>query len=182
MKRRHSMPFGGEVRGDGSVRFRLWAPQAHRVEVWLENASMDRLPLNKLQQGWFELITDQAAAGTLYRFQIDGDIKVPDPASRFQPRDVHGPSEVVNPEAFDWQDSQWRGLPWEEAVIYELHIGAFTPQGTFHALEEKVDYLRDLGITAVELMPVADFAGSRNWGYDGVLPYAPDGRVRGGSR
>ena len=175
MKRRHSMPFGGEVRGDGSVRFRLWAPQAHRVEVWLENASMDRLPLNKLQQGWFELITDQAAAGTLYRFQIDGDIKVPDPASRFQPRDVHGPSEVVNPEAFDWQDSQWRGIPWEEAVIYELHIGAFTPQGTFHALEEKVDYLRDLGITAVELMPVADFAGSRNWGYDGVLPYAPDG-------
>jgi maltooligosyltrehalose trehalohydrolase len=174
MKRSCSMPFGAEVSRDGSVRFRLWAPQARRVELCLENGRTQRLALAELEGGWFELSTGEASPGTHYRFQIDGDVKVPDPASRFQPFDVHGPSEVVNPGGFDWQDDDWIGRPWEEAVIYELHVGAFTPEGAFHGVEQKLDYLRDLGVTAIELMPVADFPGARNWGYDGVLLYAPD--------
>ncbi len=99
---------------------------------------------------------------------------VPDPASRFQPHDVNGPSEVIDPNAFAWQDAAWRGRPWAEAVIYELHVGTFTPQGTFAAARERLDYLRELGVTAIELMPVADFPGRRNWGYDGVFTFAPD--------
>src|SRR3954471_7540785 len=114
------------------------------------------------------------SAGSLYRFQIDDKAEVPDPASRFQPQDVQGPSEVVDPTAFQWRDENWRGRPWEEAVFYELHVGTFSPEGTFRGVEQKLDYLRDLGVTAVELMPLADFSGARNWGYDGVLPFAPD--------
>jgi len=175
------MPFGAELSQDGSVRFRLWAPGAHRVEVLLRNippgeGRQESLPLEKPGLGWFELTTSVAMTGTQYQFQIDGELRVPDPASRFQPSDVHGPSEVVNPLAFDWNgdESQWRGRPWEEAVIYEVHTGTFTQEGTFRGVVERLDYLRDLGVTAVELMPVSDFPGRRNWGYDGVLPYAPD--------
>lgn len=173
MNRRYSMPFGAQICDDGPVRFRLWAPNAGCVQLSLEGRNTF-LPLAKREGGWFELVTRDATAGTLYRFRIDQNVEVPDPASRFQPQDVHGPSEVVDPTDFDWQDSQWRGRPWEEAVIYELHVGAFTPEGTFKAVERRLDYLRELGITALELMPVADFSGARNWGYDGVLPYAPD--------
>ena len=172
MKRSHSMPFGAELRTDG-VAFRLWAPKALRVDVYLE-VEKQCLPLAKLEDGWFELIVPQASAGTRYKFQINDHDRVPDPASRFQPEDVHGPSEVIDPHAFDWNDDAWRGRPWEEAAIYELHVGTFTPEGSFRAAEQKLDYLRELGITAIELMPLADFPGRRNWGYDGVLQYAPD--------
>ncbi len=168
------MPFGAAVCQDGSIRFRLWAPKAGRVDVCFENGRIQNLPLISLEGGWFELTTLEASVGTQYRFQIDGGIKVPDPASRFQPQDVQGPSEVVDPGVFDWQDRQWVGRPWEEAILYELHVGTFTPEGSFRGVEEKLDYLRDLGITAIELMPIADFPGARNWGYDGVLLYAPD--------
>src|SRR6267142_249468 len=171
MRRRHSMPFGAECLDNGKVRFRLWAPKAERVDVCLAN--QEPLALSKLEDGWFELVT-HTSAGSRYQFQINGQTKVPDPASRFQPSDVHGPSQVIDPAAFEWQDEKWRGRPWEEAVIYELHVGAFTPEGTFAAAEQRLDYLADLGITAIELMPIADFAGARNWGYDGVLPFAPD--------
>ncbi len=183
---RHSMPFGAEfledVRDDGSVRFRLWAPKANRVAL-CEHETDRRWPLAVLEHGWFELITSDVGPGFRYHFQIDDAAKVPDPASRFQPLDVHGPSEVINPNDFDWgsdgkgeiwQGRPWLGRPWNEAVIYELHVGAFTPEGTFRAVEQKLDYLVDLGITAIELMPVSDFPGRRNWGYDGVLPFAPD--------
>jgi maltooligosyltrehalose trehalohydrolase len=175
MKRRHNMPFGAECRGDGSVRFRLWAPAVRQVELCLgDDKSPIHMPLDRSDEGWFELVTDAAWPGTQYQFRIDGAQKVPDPASRFQPRDVHGPSEVIDSDAFDWQDHSWNGRPWEEAVIYELHVGAFTPVGAFAAVRERLDYLADLGITALELMPVADFPGRRNWGYDGVYPFAPD--------
>ena len=167
------MPFGTEVRGDGSVRFRLWAPNAKRVAL-CEHETEHHWPLVALEDGWFELVTREVASGARYWFQIDDETKVPDPASRFQPFDVQGPSEVIDPGAYDWGDGGWRGRPREEAVIYELHVGAFSPEGTFRAAEDKLDYLVDLGITALELMPVADFPGRRNWGYDGVLPYAPD--------
>lgn len=167
------MGFGAEVDADGSVSFRLWAPNAKQVDLSIENH--DKVfPLAAKGDGWFELRTDEAGPGTQYRFWIDGGIKVPDPASRFQPNDVNGPSEVIDPRAFDWLDESWCGRPWDEAVIYELHVGTFSPEGTFRGLEQKLDYLRDLGVTAIEFMPIADFSGQRNWGYDGVLPYAPD--------
>jgi len=165
------MPFGAECLDDGNVRFRLWAPKAQRVDLCLAN--QEPRALSKLEDGWLELVI-HAPAGSRYQFEINGQTKVPDPASRFQPSDVHGPSEVIDPAAFDWQDEHWRGRPWEEAVIYELHIGTFTPDGTFAAAEQRLDYLADVGITTVELMPIADFAGARNWGYDAVLPFAPD--------
>ena len=165
------MPFGAECLDDGNVRFRLWAPKAQRVALCLAN--QEPRALSKLEDGWLELVI-HAPAGSRYQFEINGQTKVPDPASRFQPSDVHGPSEVIDPAAFDWQDEHWRGRPWEEAVIYELHIGTFTPDGTFAAAEQRLDYLADVEITTVELMPIADFAGARNWGYDAVLPFAPD--------
>ncbi len=174
MNRSHTMPFGAEIQRDGSVGFRLWAPAATSVSVILENAETVPLPLTSGGGGWFDLLTRKAKAGSPYQYQIDAKTRVPDPASRYQPHDVHGPSEVIDPSAFDWTDTDWRGLPWEQAVIYELHVGTFTPEGTFRALEQRLDYLRDLGVTAIELMPLSDFPGSRNWGYDGVLPYAPD--------
>jgi maltooligosyltrehalose trehalohydrolase len=175
MKRRHKMPFGAECSEDGSVRFRLWAPAARRVELSLAGAKRStHIPLQEQTKGWFELVTDAARHGTQYRFRIDGELEVPDPASRFQPRDVHGPSEVIDPESFDWHDDGWRGCPWEEAVLYELHVGTFTPSGKFSSVRTRLDYLAKLGITAIELMPIADFPGKRNWGYDGVLPFAPD--------
>jgi maltooligosyltrehalose trehalohydrolase len=173
MKRSCSMPFGASVCEDGKVRFDLWAPQAKRVDLGIENSNLV-LPLARIDAGWFELTTQDATRGAQYWFQIDSGIKVPDPASRFQPLDVAGPSEVVDPRKFDWQDESWLGRKWEEAVIYELHVGTFTPEGTFAGVQKKLDYLRDLGITAIELMPIADFPGERNWGYDGVLLYAPD--------
>lgn len=175
--RAHWMPFGAEVRTEGDVRFRLWAPQARRVDLCLEAPHAEqRISMQGRAGGWFEVITDRAMAGSHYRFQVDGDMRVPDPASRFQPLDVHGPSEVIDPRDFRWQDLGWRGRPWEEVVIYELHVGSFTSEGTFQAVKRRLDYLQDLGVTAIELMPVSDFPGARNWGYDGVLPFAPDSR------
>jgi maltooligosyltrehalose trehalohydrolase len=171
MKRKHSMPFSAETLSDGSVRFNLWAPKPQRVDVLLGDSLV---AMKKEESGWFSLITDRAAAGSAYQFVIDGQSRVPDPASRFQPHDVHGPSEVIAPESFEWSDDDWKGRPWEEAVIYELHTGTFSEAGNFAGIEAKLDYLVRLNITAIELMPVSDFFGKRNWGYDGVLPYAPD--------
>ena len=165
------MPFGAEVGADGRVRFRLWAPAVERVDLCLGDVI---LPMTALKGGWFELITDRAGAGSPYCFRINEDRRVPDPASRFQPYDIHGPSEVIDPGGFRWQDGGWKGRPWEETVIYELHVGAFTHEGRFSAVKDRLDYLVELGVTAIELMPVADFPGTRNWGYDGVLPFAPD--------
>lgn len=173
--RLHRMPFGAEVQADGTTRFALWAPDARCVELCLETpADPHYLPLSAGESGWFELVTDLAGHGSRYRYRIDGMHHVPDPASRFQPEDIDGPSQVIDPRRRQWGDTAWRGRPWEEAVIYELHVGAFTAKGTFAAVEARLDHLVELGITAVELMPVADFPGQRNWGYDGVLPFAPD--------
>ncbi|OGA52032.1 MAG: malto-oligosyltrehalose trehalohydrolase [Betaproteobacteria bacterium RIFCSPLOWO2_12_FULL_63_13] len=169
------MPFGAQMLDDGTTRFRLWAPGA--MEIALETAAgplRSVAPMKALDDGWFEAILREAPAGTRYSYRC-GDTRFPDPASRFNPDDVHGASMVVDPLAFDWSDGNWSGRPWEEAVIYELHIGTFTPEGTFATAVERLDYLVQLGVTALEIMPVADFPGRRNWGYDGVLPFAPDG-------
>jgi maltooligosyltrehalose trehalohydrolase len=173
MTRHHEMLFGAECNADGSVSFRLWAPQLSRVTLRLLNRSGRELEMNAVGEGWFELTTSDAQAGTRYQFLVNDHQLVPDPASRFQPEGVHGPSEVVDPSAYKWRDADWHGRPWEEAVIYEMHVGTFSPEGTFAGAEKKLDYLAELGITAVELMPLSSFPGNRNWGYDGVQPFAP---------
>jgi malto-oligosyltrehalose trehalohydrolase len=174
MKRRHDMPFGAQYREDGTTRFRLWAPAAKKISVSLAGKTAIDLPIQPSEGGWFELVTDAAPPGSEYQFRIDDQQLVPDPASRFQPHDVHGPSAVVDTQKFEWSDEKWRGRPWHEAIIYEVHVGAFSPLGTFAGVTARLDYLVDLGISALELMPVADFPGQRNWGYDGVLLFAPD--------
>jgi maltooligosyltrehalose trehalohydrolase len=166
------MPFGAEAGADGTTRFALWAPAAHFVELWLE-APKQAVPMERDAAGWAR-VTVPAPPGIRYRYRIDGDTLVPDPASRFQPEDVHGPSEVIDPMAYRWGDEGWRGIPAERLVFYELHVGTFTPEGTFAAARARLDHLVDLGVTAVELMPVADFPGARGWGYDGVLLFAPE--------
>jgi malto-oligosyltrehalose trehalohydrolase len=169
--RAHRMPFGAEVQADGTVRFRLWAPSYQKIEIELDG---EMVAMGHAGEGWHELVTDRARADTRYRFVLPDGSRVPDPASRYQPEDVHGPSEVIDPRDHVWRDTGWTGHPWEQAIIYELHIGAFTPEGTFRAAIGKLDHLVALAITAIEIMPVGDFPGRRNWGYDGVLPYAPD--------
>ncbi|MFN2309018.1 MAG: malto-oligosyltrehalose trehalohydrolase [Gammaproteobacteria bacterium] len=178
MKRHHHMPFGAEPLSDGHIRFRLWAPTVQHVDVCLENPAGDceLVPLTVEPGGWHGGITARATVGSRYCYRLADGMSVPDPASRWQPDDVHCASEVFDPRSFEWQDDDWRGCPWEEAVIYELHVGSFTPQGTFTAVRDRLAYLADLGITAIELMPVADFPGRRNWGYDATLPFAPDSR------
>ena len=176
MRRRHEMPFGTRLLDGGGVEFRLWAPGAAGVGLVLDgNAPQSMQPRD---DGWYALAVPQARAGTRYAFRV-GDLTVPDPASRSNPDDVHVASAVVDPHAYDWQDAGWRGRPWHEAVIYELHVGAFTREGTFAAAIDRLDDLVQLGITAIELMPVAEFPGRRNWGYDGVLLYAPDASYGG---
>jgi len=176
MKRSHDMPFGATVTAAGGARFRLWAPGARQVELIfpaLAGADSART-MDALPGGWFELQLERATPGLRYAFRIDGGPVVPDPASRSNPDDAHGSSALVDPQHFDWPDAHWCGRPWHEAVIYELHIGCFTPAGTFTAVIERLDDLVALGVTAIELMPVADFPGRQGWGYDGVLLFAPD--------
>lgn len=169
----HDMPFGASVGPDGAVRFALWAPAQEAVSVDVDG---EVLPMEARGGGWFELVTAEARAGSRYGFRLSDGFKVPDPASRLQAEDVHGDSVVVDPGAFAWQSADWRGRPWEETVLYELHTGTFSPEGTFDGIRRHLDHFVELGVTAVELMPVADFPGARNWGYDGVLHYAPDTR------
>ena len=169
---RHAMPFGAEYRDDATA-FRLWAPAATSVELLLGGEGDRAVSLTPGDDGWFERRVDGVRPGTRYAFRIDGGIVVPDPASRANPDGVHARSAVIDPAAHRWRDDAWRGRPWREAVVYELHVGAFTPEGTFEAAIARLDELADLGISAVELMPVAAFPGKRNWGYDAVLPFAP---------
>jgi malto-oligosyltrehalose trehalohydrolase len=168
------MPFGAQTDASGVTRFRLWAPAAHEVSLLLARANGAEHAVNMQAHdaAWFEANVP-APTGTRYCFRIDGGSVVPDPASRRNPDDVHGSSEVVDPLAFDWEDAHWTGRRWAEAVIYELHVGTFSPEGTFAGVEARLDHLAALGVTAIELMPVAQFAGGRGWGYDGVLPFAP---------
>lgn len=168
------MPFGATLE-PGGVRFRLWAPDVKAVDVCLDGPLGERVhAMLGNGGGWFEALCEEAHAGSRYMFRLPSGTKVPDPASRYQPDDVHGPSEVVDPCAFEWNDVNWGGRPWDEAVIYELHVGTFTRQGGFEGVLSKLDHLAKLGVTAIELMPLAEFPGKRGWGYDGVLPYAPE--------
>jgi 1,4-alpha-glucan branching enzyme/maltooligosyltrehalose trehalohydrolase len=167
------MPYGASVREDGTTEFALWAPAPESVQLCIEDGDGERLVgTTRDDAGWRRCRVPGAGPGTRYRWVIDGELRVPDPASRWNPDGPHGASEVVDPRAFEW-DAGWSGRPWHEAVFYELHVGAFTPEGTYAAAAARLPELSRLGITAIELMPLADFPGRRGWGYDGVLPYAP---------
>jgi malto-oligosyltrehalose trehalohydrolase len=161
--------FGVTLSADGAT-FRLWAPAAKRVDVLLDRPHA----LRRGEDGWFSAEIAGVKAGALYKFRIDDEIDVPDPASAFQPQDVSGPSEVIDHNVYQWRARDWRGRPWHEAVLIETHVGTFTPDGTYRAMIDRLDHLVATGITALELMPLSDFPGRRNWGYDGVLWYAPD--------
>jgi maltooligosyltrehalose trehalohydrolase len=162
---------GAACLGDNRCQFRVWAPFAASVEVHLLEPQEKFISLDKDDRGYHGAITEGVAPGSLYLYRLDGKIERPDPASRSQPQGIHGPSQVVGPQ-FPWEDEGWHGLPLQKYIIYELHVGAFSPEGTFDAVIPHLDGLKELGITALELMPVAQFPGGRNWGYDGVYPFA----------
>ena len=164
--------FGTEVCKDGAIRFRVWAPAHDSIHLVIDDAPA--FPMERSDGGFYEVVTHAARVGTRYRYELPDGTRAPDPASRYQPEDIHGPSEVIDPHGYSWQTDNWHGRPWHEAVIYELHVGTFTKEGTFHAAMARLDYLQQLGVTAIKLMPIADFPGCRNWGYDGVFLYAPD--------
>ncbi len=166
-------PFGARLSQDGAS-FRLWAPAAERVELLLDKPQPKQQSMARGGDGWFTADVAGLKAGARYKFRIDGEIDVPDPASAFQPEDVFGPSELIDHESFAWRASDWRGRPWQDTVLIESHVGTFTKEGSYRAMIDRLDHLVATGITALELMPLADFAGKRNWGYDGVLWYAPD--------
>ena len=161
--------FGAQLTADGAT-FHFWAPAAKRVDVVLTAPQ----PMRRQENGWFRADIAGVKAGARYKFRIDDEIDVPDPASAFQPDDVSGPSEVVDHSSYRWRASDWRGRPWHETVLIETHVGTFTEEGSYRAMIGRLDHLVATGVTALELMPLADFAGARNWGYDGVLWYAPD--------
>src|SRR5690242_4443275 len=171
MTTRRRLPVGAEPRADGT-HFRVWAPRRTRVEV-LEEGSGRATALAAEPGGWFSGLLPDVDAGTRYRYRLDGGGTFPDPASRFQPDGPHGASEVVDPTAFSWTDGRWPGISLEGQVLYELHVGAFTAEGTWAAAARELPELADAGITTIEMMPVADFPGRFGWGYDGVNLFAP---------
>ena len=169
------LPQGAEI-VEGGVRYRVWAPDKGRVEVEVESADSHKreiVPLLLDASGYFHGIHHGGGAGDTYKFRLGGDTLFPDPSSRWQPEGVHEKSMVIDPASYEWKDAAWQRPRFRDLVLYELHIGTFTPGGTFLSAIEKLPYLRDLGINAIEIMPVADFPGNRNWGYDGVSLFAP---------
>jgi len=167
------LELGANQVGPGHVRFRVWAPFARQVAVELVSQRQSPVPMQPAPQGYFEATVEDVDPRARYRYVLDGNTARPDPVSRFQPDGVHGASAVVDPDCFTWTDSGWRGLPLKDFIIYELHVGTFTQEGTFEAIIPRLSYLRDtVGVTAIELMPVAQFPGRRNWGYDGTYPFA----------
>jgi maltooligosyltrehalose trehalohydrolase len=164
---------GTLTRPDGSVTWHLWAPRARWVElVLIEGDRRRSVPLEGEGRGFYHCTLPNVPDGQRYAYRLDGGPERPDPASRWQPDGVHAPSAVLRTDRFSWTDQHWRGVPLSDLVFYELHVGTFTPKGTFEAVIPRLEALRSLGITAIELMPVAQFPGNRNWGYDGVHPYA----------
>ena len=170
---RRRLPVGAEV-VPGGAHFRVWAPKRRRVAVVLEGGAEGAFPLEPEGDGYFSGLVRSASAGALYRFRLDGNADLrPDPASRFQPDGPHGPSQLIDPSAFAWTDAAWRGVPRAGQVVYEMHVGTFTKEGTWRAAERELPELAALGVTVLEVMPVAEFPGRFGWGYDGVNLFAP---------
>ncbi|HSV13153.1 MAG TPA: alpha-amylase family glycosyl hydrolase, partial [Tepidisphaeraceae bacterium] len=168
------MPIGAEALPGGGVSFRVWAPGHRDVSVVFEDRSIAELPLAPESDGYFAGVSAEAGAGSRYRYRLDGEENFyPDPASRSQPDGPHGPSQVIDPTAFQWTDDDWPGVGAAGQVLYEMHVGTFTTEGTWAAAERELPALKELGVTCLEVMPVADFAGTFGWGYDGVNLFAP---------
>jgi maltooligosyltrehalose trehalohydrolase len=157
------MSLGAVLSAEGTCSFLVWAPRAQHVEVHVVAPAERSVPMQSLERGYYGARIERVVPGSLYRYRLDKDRERPDPASRLQPQGVHGPSQIV-PSLFDWDDHTWRGIPIHKYVLYELHVGTFTPAGTFAAAIPRIPELKDLGITAIEIMPVAQFPGTRNWG------------------
>ena len=175
-----AQPIGALVTGPSQVTFRAWAPWVKTLAVEILGNQPEIVPMQPQPFGYWETTVSNTGEGTRYQYVLHEKLKRPDPASRFQPEGVHGPSEVVDPASFIWTDHQWKGLPLQDYIIYELHPGTFSPDGTFEGIIPFLHYLRDeVGITAIELMPVAQFPGERNWGYDGTYLYAPQNSYGG---
>ena len=177
---RRGLPIGAEVQPDGGVHFRLWAPRRKKLEVVLEGGpgfstggKPAAFPLEHEEDGYFSGLVESAANGTCYRFRMDGLELGPDPASRWQPDGVRGPSQVVDPGLFRWTDHNWKGIDPRGQVLYEMHIGTYTPEGNWDSAIKQLPDLAETGITVLEIMPVAEFAGNFGWGYDGVFMFAP---------
>ncbi len=166
------MTLGANYQGNGACTFVVWAPRAEIVELKIYSPQERTIPMHRIGKGYWKTEADDIQPGTTYMYALDRDTVRPDPVSHYQPEGVHKPSQVIEHKNFSWEDQGWRGLDIAEYVIYELHIGTYTPEGTFTAIIPWLDELKKLGITAIELMPVAQFPGDRNWGYDGVYPYA----------
>jgi maltooligosyltrehalose trehalohydrolase len=162
---------GSDYLGNDRCEFTVWAPAHDEVAVQIVSPENRLISMQKDEQGYFKVVAEGIEPGTLYFYKIAGDDR-PDPASQYQPKDVHGPSAVVDRGAFNWTDASWSGIPLEEMIIYELHVGTFTPEGTFAAMIPRLRELREFGVNAIEIMPVAQFPGERNWGYDGAYTYA----------
>jgi maltooligosyltrehalose trehalohydrolase len=162
---------GAVLTGENTCSFLVWAPRAKKIEIQITSPNERTIAMQSSEQGYFYADVGNVPPGTLYSYRLDGEIERPDPASRFQPQGVHGPSQVLD-NHFPWTDGAWHGFPLDKYVLYELHVGTFTTEGTFDAIIPRMADLKHLGITAIELMPVAQFPGNRNWGYDGVYPYA----------
>lgn len=167
----YDFPLGAAWSKTGACSFLVWAPKAKTVDVHILRPRENIVPMQPLDRGYFLARLDNVQPSAFYRYRLNSGAERPDPASRFQPEGVHGPSQVIDP-GFEWTDENWRGLPLEQLVLYELHAGTFTPEGTLDAIVPRLTELKELGITAIEIMPVAQFPGDRNWGYDGVYPFA----------
>ncbi len=166
------MNIGAHYLGEGRCRFAVWSPFAESVAVRLVSPRERIVPMSRDDDGYWRVEIENVLPGTTYFYRLNGDVDRPDPASQFQPEGVHQVSQVINHRDFQWSDESWRGLLPEELIIYELHVGTFTPEGTFAAIIPRLDDLKDLGVNAIEMMPISQFPGQRNWGYDGVHPFA----------
>src|ERR1700722_8348971 len=160
---------GARCYPDGTVTLSLWAPAQPWIELELEGRS-ERIAMTTVGGGWHSVTLQRPGPRTRYMFVLPDGTRVPDPASHFQPDGVRGMSELIDPEIYAWRDQTWSGRPWQTAVLYELHVGTFSPEGTFGGCVSKLDHLVSLGVTAIEIMPVGAFPGRRNWGYDVIFP------------
>ncbi len=176
--KRWTLELGANASDEG-VRFRVWAPRVSSMSLKIAGEQRE-IPATREHNGYFSTYVRGLKSGTRYFYLLNGDQQRSDPVSRFQPEGVHGPSEVIDPQEFKWGDQDWEGIPQEKMILYEIHIGTFSDEGTFEAVLPYLDYFKkDLGVTAIELMPVSQFPGERNWGYDGVYPYAPQNSYGG---
>ncbi|HEY9691032.1 MAG TPA: malto-oligosyltrehalose trehalohydrolase [Oculatellaceae cyanobacterium] len=167
-----NMTIGSNYLGNNRCEFTVWAPELKEVAVKITAPEKRLLPMQKDEAGYWKVTAEGISPGTHYFYQLEGDAERPDPASHFQPEGVHGTSQVIDHSTIQWSDDQWSGVPLEEMIIYELHVGTFTPEGTFNAIIPRLRELYEFGVNAIEIMPVAQFPGDRNWGYDGTYPFA----------